>query len=158
MIRRNANKSGREIPLVSGAIQVGEIFVTAEDKQKLGLVIDRALLSNQEDKKYLEKLKQELARAHVVAPKDIPEDVVTMNSIVSIKDMDTDGEEEVYELGYSGHVNDRKNRISIFAPIGMALLGYRAGDEIEWEVPAGVRRIKIIKVLYQPEAAGQYDL
>jgi len=140
-----------------GVAHGGEIFVTEKDKQKLGFVIDQALLSNQEDKKYLHKLKQELARANVVAPKDIPKDIVTMNSVVSIKDMDT-GEEEVYELGYSGHASDRKNRISIFAPIGMALLGYRAGEQIEWEVPGGVRRIKIIKVLYQPEAAGQFDL
>jgi regulator of nucleoside diphosphate kinase len=157
MIRRDVNKSNSEIPLAADSISAGEIFVTAEDKKKLGFVIDQALLSNHEDKKYLEKLKQELARAYVVDPKDIPEDIVTMNSIVSIKDLDTE-EEEIYELGYSGHVTDKKNKISIFAPIGMALLGYRAGDEIEWEVPAGIRRIKIMKVLYQPEAAGHYDL
>lgn len=151
MVQKNGNKPG------AGAGHGGEIFVTEEDKKKLEFVIDRVLLSNQEDKKHLEKLKQELARAHVIAPQDIPDDIVTMNSIVSIKDMDT-GEEEVYELGYSGQVADSKNTISIFAPIGMALLGYRAGDEIAWEVPAGVRRIKIIKVLYQPEASGRYDL
>ncbi|HOG24153.1 MAG TPA: GreA/GreB family elongation factor, partial [Candidatus Omnitrophota bacterium] len=51
-----------------------------------------------------------------------------------------------------------KNRISILAPIGMALLGYRVGDIVEWKVPAGTRRLKIEEVLYQPEAAGEYDL
>ena len=157
MIQKNINRSREEMLMPVGSIPSAEIFITQKDKEKLGFVIDQALLSNQEDKKYLQKLKEELARAKVVDSKDIPEDTVTMNSVVSIKDMDT-GEEEIYELGYSGHTGDKKNRISIFAPIGMALLGYRAGDQIEWEVPGGVRRIKVVKILYQPEAAGHYDL
>ncbi len=157
MIRKNINKLPRENPSTAVIIPTGEIFVTQKDKEKLEIILEQALFTHREDKKHLVKLKQELARAHVVAPEQIPRDIITMNSIVSIKDLDT-GEEEVYELGYSGHVADTKNRISIFAPIGMALLGYRAGDEIEWEVPAGIRRIKIIKVLYQPEASGHYDL
>jgi regulator of nucleoside diphosphate kinase len=50
------------------------------------------------------------------------------------------------------------NKISILAPIGTAILGYRAGDLVEWPVPAGMKRLRIEAVLYQPEAAGQYDL
>jgi regulator of nucleoside diphosphate kinase len=44
------------------------------------------------------------------------------------------------------------------APIGTALIGYRAGDVIEWKVPAGLRKLKVLEVLYQPEAAGDYHL
>ncbi|HQP09765.1 MAG TPA: nucleoside diphosphate kinase regulator [Candidatus Omnitrophota bacterium] len=143
--------------MASEAMHSGEIFITKEDQKKLKFVIEQALRSNQEDKRHLKKLKDELIRAHVVDAQDVPADTVTMNSVVSIKDMDT-GDEEVYELGYSGYAPDKGNRISVFAPIGMALLGYRAGDEIEWEVPGGMRKIKIIKVLYQPEASGHYDL
>ena len=49
-------------------------------------------------------------------------------------------------------------KVSVLAPIGTALLGYRAGETVEWEVPGGVRRLKIEQVLYQPEAAGDYHL
>jgi len=48
----------------------------------------------------------------------------------------------------------KEAKISILAPIATALLGYREGDEIEWPTPGGRRRFKIVKVLYQPEAAG----
>ena len=157
MIRKNINRSQEKMLMAVEDILYEEIFITQKDKEKLEFVIDQALLLNQEDKKCRQKLKEELVRAKVVDSKDIPQDTVTMNSIVSIKDIDT-GEEEVYELGYSGHAGDRKNRISIFAPVGMGLLGCREGDEIEWEVPGGVRRIKVVEILYQPEAAGHYDL
>lgn len=52
----------------------------------------------------------------------------------------------------------KANKISILAPIGTAILGYKAGDLIEWPVPAGVKTLRIETVLYQPEAAGRYDL
>jgi regulator of nucleoside diphosphate kinase len=48
--------------------------------------------------------------------------------------------------------------VSVLAPIGTAVLGYRVGDEIEWEVPSGVRRLKVEDVPFQPENAGRYDL
>lgn len=50
-----------------------------------------------------------------------------------------------------------EDRISVLAPLGTALLGYRAGDTVEWDVPAGRRRYRIVKVVHQPEAAGNFD-
>jgi regulator of nucleoside diphosphate kinase len=44
------------------------------------------------------------------------------------------------------------------APIGTAILGYKEGNTIEWHVPNGVERIKILKILYQPESSGDFDL
>jgi len=44
------------------------------------------------------------------------------------------------------------------APVVTAILGYRQGDIVEWPVPSGIRRLRIEKVLYQPEAAGDYTL
>jgi len=41
--------------------------------------------------------------------------------------------------------------------VGSAVVGYRSGDIVEWRVPAGSKRLKIEKVLYQPEAAGDLD-
>jgi len=46
----------------------------------------------------------------------------------------------------------------VLAPIGMAMLGYRVGDTFEWEVPAGISHLRVLEILYQPEAAGDYHL
>ena len=54
--------------------------------------------------------------------------------------------------------NYDEGKISVLAPVGTALLGYRVGDTIEWQVPSGLRRLKVEELLYQPEAAGQYNL
>ncbi|WP_228767808.1 GreA/GreB family elongation factor [Candidatus Velamenicoccus archaeovorus] len=71
--------------------------------------------------------------------------------------MDT-GKDEFYQLVYPEDADIEQNKISILAPIGTAILGYKVGDVIEWKVPAGVRRLKIKKILYQPEAAKEYHL
>ena len=69
------------------------------------------------------------------------------------RDLDLDEVEE-YELVYPADADLERNRISVLAPIGTAILGYRVGDVIEWKVPAGLRRLRVEEVLYQPERAG----
>ncbi len=58
---------------------------------------------------------------------------------------------------FPGKANMTENAISILAPVGTALIGYKEGDVIDWEVLAGTKRIQIIKVIYQPERNGNYD-
>ena len=99
----------------------------------------------------------EINRAIVVAPQDIPGDVVTMNSTVSLEDLDT-REDELFTLVFPENADLSQGKLSVFAPIGTALLGYKVGDIFEWEVPDGKRRLLIKKILYQPEASGDYDL
>ncbi|HSV27617.1 MAG TPA: nucleoside diphosphate kinase regulator, partial [Sedimentisphaerales bacterium] len=99
----------------------------------------------------------ELKRAKVVPSTKIPSNVVTMNSKVLLRDMNT-LETTEYTLVFPKDANIEAGAISVLAPIGTAILGYREGDSVEWAVPAGVRRIQIEKVLYQPEAAGDYHL
>ena len=54
--------------------------------------------------------------------------------------------------------NFSEGKISVLAPIGTAILGYKQGDTIKWPVPSGVRQLKVDEILYQPEAAGNYEL
>ena len=68
------------------------------------------------------------------------------------------GEEETYTLVYPENMDMSQGKVSILAPIGTAMLGYRVGDVFEWEVPAGNRRLKVEKLLYQPEDSGDFDL
>ncbi len=105
----------------------------------------------------IEELEAELNRAVIVAPDQVAADIITMNSKVCLKDVDTN-KEEIYELVYPEDADIEQNKISVLAPIGTAILGYKVGDIIEWKVPAGLRKFKIEKILYQPEAAKKYYL
>ncbi len=133
------------------------IHITELDRKRLIDLITNAQSGEYRGSIYLEKLRGELNRADIVLPQEIPGDVITMNSKVVLLDLDTQ-EEETYTLVYPENANSTEGRISILAPIGTAMLGYRVGDVFEWEVPAGKRRLKVDKILYQPEAAGDYDL
>ena len=106
---------------------------------------------------YLKNLENELERAEVVPPEQIPPDVITMNSKVRLIDTDT-GEETVYTLVFPENADLSQNKISVLAPVGTAMLGYRVGDTFEWDVPAGKLTFKVEEILYQPEASGDYDL
>jgi regulator of nucleoside diphosphate kinase len=75
-----------------------------------------------------------------------------MNSTVRVGDLET-GEEETYTLVYPEEADIEANRLSVLAPVGTALIGYRAGDVVEWPVPAGVRRFRVEAVLFQPKSA-----
>ena len=99
----------------------------------------------------------EIDRAEVVSPQDIPNDVITMNSTVSLEDLDTK-EEEIYTLVFPENADLRQGKLSVLAPIGTAMLGYEAGDIFEWDVPAGKRKLRVKRILFQPEASGDYDL
>jgi regulator of nucleoside diphosphate kinase len=102
------------------------------------------------------ELEAELARAQVVDPKDVPPTVVTMNSTVRFA-VESSAEEFCLTLVYPRDVDATGGTISILAPVGSALLGLSAGDEIEWPKPGGgVLRVRIKEVTYQPERAGAY--
>lgn len=133
------------------------IYVTEFDQKRLSSLLNGARSLNNKDRDYMTRLEQELERAQIVLPRDIPNDVVTMNSQARIRDLDSD-EEMVFTLVFPVEADYERGRLSVIAPIGTALLGYRAGDTVEWEVPGGVRRLKIEQVLYQPESAGDYHL
>lgn len=104
-----------------------------------------------------EKLIKELESAKVVEPEAIPSNVITMNSIVSLSFLNNNKQIQ-FQIVYPDQASFKENKISIFSPIATALIGYTVGDEIEWIVPAGLTSIRIDKIIYQPEAAGDYNL
>ncbi|RYD78610.1 MAG: transcription elongation factor GreAB, partial [Verrucomicrobiaceae bacterium] len=79
-------------------------------------------------------------------------DIVTMNSVARVRDLDSDDEMEL-TLVYPDAADAESGKVSILAPLGTALLGYRAGDTFQWKVPAGVRSFRVEAVLFQPENA-----
>jgi regulator of nucleoside diphosphate kinase len=133
------------------------IYVTDFDMERLRRLLEGTRLWSSRDRQYLERLEEELDRAHVVPSEEIPRDVATMKSRVKVKDLDS-GKELVLTLVFPSDADVEQGKVSIVAPIRTALLGYRVGDTVEWTVPAGLRRLKISEVLYQPEAAGDFHL
>lgn len=102
-------------------------------------------------------LENGLRRGSVIAPASVGKDVVTMNSQVRVRDLDSD-ERETYTLVYPADADIVEGRLSVLAPVGAALLGAKARQVIECATPRGVRRLRIERILYQPEAAGDYHL
>jgi regulator of nucleoside diphosphate kinase len=131
--------------------------MTDFDLKRLRELVGVGITFKRKDAEYLQSLERELDRAHVVDSKTIPKDVVTMNSRVRFVDLYT-GEERVCTVVFPSDANIEQDKISVLAPIGTALLGYRAGDTIEWRVPSGNKQVRIEEILYQPEAAGHFDL
>ncbi|MGQ0658562.1 MAG: nucleoside diphosphate kinase regulator [Chromatiales bacterium] len=98
-------------------------------------------------------LTEELERAQVVPWDLLPHDVVTMNSHVLFDDEAT-GERRAITIVYPRDADAGQGRVSVWAPVGTALLGLAAGQSIEWPFPDGkTRRLRVVEVLYQPEAA-----
>lgn len=104
-----------------------------------------------------DKLMMELGSAKIVEPEAIPSNVVTMNSIVKISFLNINKQVQ-FQIVYPDKANIKENKISIFSPIATALIGYKINDEIEWIVPAGLTKLRIDEIIYQPEAAGDFDL
>lgn len=129
------------------------IHLTGPDLRRL----ERLIASLRDSREDLRNLSAELQIARVVAPSEVPPDVITMNSRFRLRDELTD-EEMIYTLVFPDQANADEGRISVLAPIGTAALGQRVGDVVEWDVPAGRVRLRVEEVYYQPEASGHYHL
>lgn len=134
-----------------------QVILTTEDYQRLESLLTSNLARIAGDTERLNELRAELDRARVVPQGEVPQDVVTMNSTVALRDLDTD-DLETYTLVYPDRADIANYKLSVLAPIGTAILGYRVGDELKWRVPAGWRRLKVEQVIFQPERAGVLDL
>ena len=103
-------------------------------------------------------LEAELDRAQVVERREVAADIVTMRSKVVFEDVET-GKQQEAVLVYPEEADLSRSRISVLAPVGMALLGVSRGQSISWPLPgARTRTLRVVSILYQPEAAGDLHL
>jgi regulator of nucleoside diphosphate kinase len=135
-----------------GARDQRPIVVTRPDLERLRLLVESARSRRRWEEMHLAALAEELENAEVVEPDAVPPNVVTMRSRIQVLDM-VKGDQATYTLSYPAEADVAAGRLSVLAPIGTALLGYREGDVVEWPVPGGVRVLKIEKLLHQPEAS-----
>ena len=127
-------------PIVLGDVDVARLELLAESR---GAHETRAA----------EQLRGELARARVVPSRKLPSDVVAMNDSIACVD-ERSGAARRLTLVYPHEADIGRGRVSVLSPVGLALLGLRVGQSIDWELPSGGRhRYRVIEVPYQPESA-----
>jgi regulator of nucleoside diphosphate kinase len=128
-----------------------DIILTSLDLHRLETILDALPGETFPGKK---ELRAELDRAEIVEPQDVPSNVVTMNS--KVRFALESGEEFCLTLVYPQDIDGSIERISILAPVGSALLGLSAGEQIEWPRPGGgMMKVRLVEVVYQPERAGE---
>lgn len=128
------------------------IVVTEPDLGQLTALLRAVTGASSHDHEHLSDLQEELARAVVVDAAEVPESVVTMHSQVTVENIAT-GETRTYTLVFPHDADITAGKLSVLAPLGTALLGYREGDEVEWKMPGGVQRLRILKVRHTPAPA-----
>lgn len=128
---------------------LSEIHITEIDQTRL-----RNLVALEQGADVVD-LEHEIERAIAVDSRHVGEDVVTMNSRTLLR-LDDDAME--VDLVYPGDADGSAEKLSVFSDVGSAIIGYREGDAIDWRIRNRTRRIRIEKVLYQPEAAGDFHL
>jgi regulator of nucleoside diphosphate kinase len=134
------------------------ISLTAHDLQRLRRLVAELAQRSHSMQESADALEETLDTGRIVAPQDIPGDVVTMNSQVQFEDLES-GELREAAVVYPEDSNPATGNISVLSPVGIALLGLAAGDEAVLPLPHGrTACIRIRKVLWQPEANGLYAL
>lgn len=133
----------------SPADYVPDIHITEFDKVRL-----TNLLAFEHPSSVFE-LEHEIERAIIVDSRQVAQDVVTMNSRALVQ---LDDEELEVALVFPEDADDSAGKLSVCSDMGTAILGYKEGDAFDWRMTNRTRHIRIGKVLYQPEAAGDFHL
>lgn len=132
------------------------IVLTRADRDRLLQVVD--VFRAKGDGVLVAFLLEELQRARIVEPHEMPRGVVTMRSRVRYRDEAT-GEVLTVTLVYPGDEDSVLGRVSVLSPQGSAMIGLSVGDRIAWRTLDGAERaITVLDVIWQPEAAGRFDL
>ncbi len=134
----------------------GEMIVTSTDYQRLTDVVELSAAKTRMPE-LVKALLDKLAKARVVPQHEINDGIVTMNSKVYLRDTKSGRETEV-TITYPQEADPRQRRVSIFSEVGLALLGKGERDIVSWKVPGGIGEFEVVRVTYQPEAAGHFNL
>ncbi len=133
------------------------IIITESDYTRLCNLVNAEKSSKTTELKHLSVLGAEIKRAKRIDPRKISPDFVTMNSQIEVTDMDTN-KIMTLRLVYPKEADFKQGKISVLSPLGSALLGYKTGSIISFDIPKGKKKMRIESILYQPEANGEYDI
>jgi regulator of nucleoside diphosphate kinase len=129
-----------------------QIIISEQDLHRLETMLEH----QQQRSPTMQHLEDELARATVVTPQQVPANVVSMNARVLIT-LGQSSEQSEVTLVYPHDFKGEKGQVNVIAPIGAAILGLSEGQQIQWPQPDGqMMQVTIEKVLYQPEREGDF--
>ena len=128
--------------------------VTDVDSRRLENLIGGPWRSDGRDAESIVMLERHLDKAEVIPAGRIGPNVITINSEVRIRDLDAD-ETIFFRVVLPRAADAATGRISVLAPLGMAVLGRRVGEHVTWNTPGGLRRLRVDRILYQPEREGK---
>jgi regulator of nucleoside diphosphate kinase len=131
------------------------MFITISDYERIREVTDDSWKGKNPE--LIDRLMENLKTAKMIPPANISGNIVTMNSCVMLKNVAT-GQQADITVTYPHDADNMQRKVSVFSPIGAALLGCQEGDIVSWKVPQGMGKFQIVKIKYQPEAAGDYHL
>jgi regulator of nucleoside diphosphate kinase len=132
-------------------------LLTQVDQLRLRELLDHLSAAGQVPRSHLDLLSDRVRAARVVEPREVPRDVVTMNSLVGIRSLEND-EKWSCTLAYPQDASLVERKVAVTVPLGAMLLGRRVGDTLESSELLGQRRFVVERVYYQPEAAGDFHL
>lgn len=132
-----------------------DIVMTDFDRQRLDAVLAKP--SQNESDPCAQILERCIRHARILPQQQIPQDVVTMRSIVRLRNVDT-GRQRAVSLTFPEESDATAGRMSILSPAGVALLGCRAGEQVQWEDAGDLKKFELLDIIYQPESAGHFDL
>lgn len=133
------------------------LYLTDYDYERLELLLDNMNSVPQNRREDLSRLEDDLETCKIIAPEEMPANIVTLHSTVRYLDLDSN-KERVVTLVFPSNADLSKGRISLIVPLGTAILGRAEGDIVFWKTFDGQKTIRIEEVLYKPEAAGHYHL
>ena len=137
-------------------MKLKDIYITQYDLERLLKVLRELPEKKHVTGFSVQELEDELNRGIVVSPKEVPENVITMNSRVLMRDVES-GKDMTLWLVFPDKMDAVKNPVSILSPLGTAMIGYKVGDVFTWESPTGKKQIEVLDILYQPERVGNFS-
>jgi len=144
----------RVVPhLEGGIVQQQKVRITDIDSRRLWSVIEDSPSMDRRDVDSVASLERQLADAKVMPANRIGPEIVTINSEVRVRNLDTH-ETMAFRVVLPRAADASARRISVLAPLGRAVLGRKVGDHVAWRTPGGLRRLRVDGVLYQPERVG----
>jgi regulator of nucleoside diphosphate kinase len=108
----------------------------------------RKLVKNAKDSTNIREialLTQELDRAIIKKEGVLDESIIRMNSHVTVEDIKTKQQMNI-QIVMPSQSNIKDGKVSILAPLSVAIIGFKENDEVEWQLPAGIKNLKIITV------------
>jgi len=132
------------------------MFVTINDYERITDMIESAS-RHAKIPVAVDRLLTNLRSARMLPQENISGDIITMNSRARLTELSSGKEVEI-TVTYPEDADNLSKKISVFSPIGIALLGSKVGDTVSWKVPSGIGQFRVDRVTYQPEAVGHYHL